>query len=183
LNRRPEQSSAFATAHLLWPKTPDRRGRGLSIRTLPHSLRLSRQPISCSATMRSSVRSAEPSHPSRLARCAHSRIRMTPLEARSLCWLRSQDEGVLRISARLLNMRASGWLYRQELGVFLVPGMLAHTEGTELACEWTGTPNELSRIGFHSHEHIVAGQPAPRDDLGHLILHPVPPNVGRMQRR
>jgi hypothetical protein len=55
--------------------------------------------------------------------------------------------------------------------------MLTCAEWTELAREWTGPPDEFLRISLHSHEHVVAGQPALGDDLSHRILHLVPRNV------
>src|SRR4051812_809108 len=45
--------------------------------------------------------------------------------------------------------------------------MIAGTERTELAREGTGRAGELLGIGLHPHEHVMAGQPAPRDDLRH----------------
>jgi hypothetical protein len=86
-------------------------------------------------------------------------------------------------SARLLNVRAPRSLRCQELRVFLVPEMLARTERTEPPREWAGAAGELLGINLHSHEHIVAGQSAPGDDLSHRILRLVPLRVVRVACR
>src|SRR4051812_26783845 len=72
-------------------------------------------------------------------------------------------------SARLLNPETRRRLRRQEFGVLLVPQVIAGTERTELALEGTGRSGEFLRIGVQPHEHVMAGQPASRDDLRHRI--------------
>src|SRR6185503_4792417 len=37
----------------------------------------------------------------------------------------------------------------------------------ELALEGTGRPGEFLGVDVQPHEHVMAGQPAPRDDLRH----------------
>jgi hypothetical protein len=48
--------------------------------------------------------------------------------------------------------------------------MLACTEWTELSRKRAGASDEFLGIGLQSYEHVVTGQPAPGDDLGHRIL-------------
>jgi len=72
-------------------------------------------------------------------------------------------------SARLLNADTRRRLRRQEFGILLVPQVIAGTERTELSLEGTGRPGEFFGIDVQPHEHVMAGQPAPRDDLRHRI--------------
>src|SRR3974390_1581836 len=73
-------------------------------------------------------------------------------------------------SARLLNVSVRGFLRSQELRIFPVPGVLACAEWTELPRKRARASDELLGVGLQSHEHVVTGQPAPGDDLGHRIL-------------
>src|SRR5256885_12998339 len=50
------------------------------------------------------------------------------------------------------NMRARGRLHSQEFCVFLVPEMLARTEWTELAREWSGPDRKSTRLNS---SHLV----------------------------
>src|SRR6185369_10616650 len=70
-------------------------------------------------------------------------------------------------SARLLNADTRRRLRRQEFGILPVPQVIAGTERTELALEGTGRPGEFLGVDVQPHEHVMTGQPAPRDDLRH----------------
>src|SRR5262249_12434072 len=70
-------------------------------------------------------------------------------------------------SARLLDTRSHHALRLEEFRVFFVPEVLAGAERAELARERTQRSFEFLRVAVHSHEQIMAGEPAPRDDLRH----------------
>src|SRR6266478_5213071 len=58
-------------------------------------------------------------------------------------------------------------LGRQELRVLLVPQVIAGAERAEFACKGTGRAREFLGINVHTHEHVMTGEPAARDDLSH----------------
>src|SRR5262249_23854312 len=70
-------------------------------------------------------------------------------------------------SARLLDAAARHRLGSHELRVLPVPEVIAGAEWTEFAGEGPGRADEVLGVDIHSHEHVMAGQPAPRDDLRH----------------
>src|SRR5215467_3050489 len=70
-------------------------------------------------------------------------------------------------SARLLNMGPQRGLGGQELRVLLVPQVIAGAERAELARKRTERAREFLGINIHAHEHVMAGEPAARDDLSH----------------
>src|SRR5262245_12065485 len=49
--------------------------------------------------------------------------------------------------------------------------MVAGAERTELACKGTGCTHELLGIDVYSHERVMTGPAAARDDLRHRTLH------------
>src|SRR5262245_65929209 len=70
-------------------------------------------------------------------------------------------------STRLLDAAARHRLGRQELRVLPEPEVIAGAERTEFAGEGAARAREVLGVDVHSHEHVMAGQPAPRDDLRH----------------
>src|SRR5262249_3553803 len=78
-----------------------------------------------------------------------------------------RPDDVTRWSARLPNAGPKLGGGSEEFRVLFVPGVFAGAERTEFPHERTERSGKFLGISVHAHEHIVAGEPAARDDLSH----------------